>query len=523
MKMDKVDILIVGAGASGAAAAWNLSKSGYKIVCLEQGPILNSKSYSFNQSKWEKLKQKEFNVNPNIRKLKSDYPIDDRRSPISIANFNAVGGSTILYSGHFPRFHPSDFKTKTLDNVSSDWPFTYDDLEPYYNLNDKMMKVSGITGDPAYPPIKNLLPHVPLELSGEIIAKSFNKFGWHWWPSYSAVETSKYKNKKKGTRSTVDKTYWPKAIKNGVRLRANCRVIKIVMNSYGKAEGVIYKEHNGKEKLQRASLIILACNGIGTPRLLLNSKNKFFPNGLANNSGLVGKNLMLHPLGYIEGWFDKFLGSFIGPEGCCIFSHEFYETVNSLKHKRGYTMHVLRGAGPLETAFSARKFKKLSFGKKFHKNFLDQYGHSIPLAIICEDFPEEHNRVELDPNNKDSSGMPGVKINYTLSENSKKMLSHGLSRGREIMKEAGAKSIMAFGPVKHTGWHLMGTAKMGKSSRISVVNEFGQTHDIKNLVIVDSSIFVTSAGVNPMSTIQALALKITSGIKKFPNYFFNWK
>ena len=101
------------------------------------------------------------------------------------------------------------------------------------------------------------------------------------------------------------------------------------------------------------------------------------------------------------------------------------------------------------------------------------------------------------------------------------MLSHGLSKGKEIMKEAGAASILTFAPVRHTGWHLMGTTKMGTSNKDSVVNEFGQTHDIKNLVIVDSSIFVTSAGVNPMSTLQAIALKITNNIKQFPNLFFN--
>ena len=113
MKGKAVDILIIGAGASGAAAAWNLSKTNYKVLCFEQGPFVKKKSYSNLQPKWEKVKQKEFNVNPNIRQLDSDYPIDDKNSPISIANYNAVGGSTILYSGHFPRFHTSDFKTKT--------------------------------------------------------------------------------------------------------------------------------------------------------------------------------------------------------------------------------------------------------------------------------------------------------------------------------------------------------------------------------------------------------------------------
>ena len=187
MKNNNVDILIIGAGAAGAAAAWNLSKSGYKIICLEQGPSLNYKSYSFSQTNWELLKQRKFNINPNIRKLKSDYPIDDRRSPISIANFNAVGGSTILYSGHVPRFHPSDFKTKTLDGVGEDWPFVYKDLEPFYELNDKMMNVSGLVGDPAYPPISNLKPSVPLGLAGKKIAQGFNKLGLHWWPSYISI------------------------------------------------------------------------------------------------------------------------------------------------------------------------------------------------------------------------------------------------------------------------------------------------------------------------------------------------
>ena len=520
MKNKNVDILIIGAGAAGAAAAWNLSQSGYKIICLEQGPSLNYKSYSFSQTNWELLKQKKFNINPNIRKSKSDYPIDNSKSPISIANFNAVGGSTILYSGHVPRFHPSDFKTKTVDNVGDDWPFEYKDLEPFYKLNDKIMNVAGLVGDPAYPPISNLKPPVPLGLSGKKIAQGFNKLGWHWWPSYSAISTKRYKGKKKNSRSTVDKTYWPLAISNGVKLRANCRVKKITLNSLGNVNGVIYTNPNNKEKFQGASLVIVACSGIGTPRLLLNSANKLFPKGLANSSGLVGKNLMLHPLGLVEGKFDKFLGSFIGPEGCCLASQEFYETIKDAKHKRGYTMQVLRSSGPLETAFSARKFKNLSFGKDFHKQFSQNYGKTIPVAIICEDLPEKHNSVELDHNKKDSSGMPGVKINYKLSENSKKMLVHGLSKAKEVMKKIGAKSIMSFGPVRHTGWHLMGTTKMGNSRKESVVNEFGQTHDIKNLVIVDSSIFVTSGGVNPVSTLQAVALKITSEIKNSPNRYF---
>tara|TARA_B100000965_G_scaffold406811_1_gene448913 strand:- start:10180 stop:11757 length:1578 start_codon:yes stop_codon:yes gene_type:complete len=520
MKNEVYDILIIGAGAAGAAAAWNLSGNGFKILCVDQGPNINPKNYSFYQSNWEYFKLKKFNINPNIRKLRSDYPINDKNSPISIANFNAVGGSTILYSGHFPRFHKSDFQTKTRDGVGEDWPFEYKDLEPFYNLNDKMMGVAGLKGDPSYPEIKDLLPPVPIEKSGEKIAKAFNKLRWHWWPSYSAIATKKYKNRKKYSRSEVNLTYLPKARENGVKFKSNFRVKKITLDKLGNANGVIYFDSKNIEKFQKASLIIVACSGIGTPRLLLNSANKLFPRGLANSSGLVGKNLMLHPLGFVEGTFNQYLESFKGPEGCCISSQEFYGNVHGVKHKRGYTIQVLRGAGPLETALFLKKLKKIEFGKKFHKQFLKSYGCTIPVAIICEDLPEKHNRVELDHTIKDSNGIPGVKINYRLSENSKRMLSHGISRAKELMKKAGAKSIISFGPVKHTGWHLMGTAKMGKSKKNSVVNEFGQTHDIQNLVIADSSVFVSSGGVNPVSTLQAITLRITNEIKKHPEKYF---
>lgn len=529
---EKFDVIIIGSGASGSAAAWNLSKSNLKILCLEQGPQITEKEYPVNFFDWEIKKRKKFHFNPNIRKSVSDYMINDQNSPISIANFNAVGGATVIYSAHFPRFHPSDFKTRTLDKIGEDWPFGYDDLKYYYDTNDNMMGVSGISGDPAYPDIENLLPPVSLGQIGNKLASSFEKLGWHWWPSYSAIITKNYKNRdvnsirydisgaKYGTKADVNKTYLSEALRNGVKLLFNCRVVKILRdNYYDKVKSVIYEDESGNLNEQETSLVVLACNGIGTPRLLLNSYDKKNPEGLCNSSGLVGKNLMLHPLGYVEGHFPDFLDSSIGPNGCCIASHEFYETDISRGFKRGYSMQILRGLGPLETCESGQKFNKIKFGKSFHEDFFNLYGHVASIAIICEDFPEEKNYIELDFNLPDSSGMPGVKIHYSLSENSKRMLAHGINRAKEVFKTAGAKNSIAFGPVKNSGWHLMGTTKMGKKKKESVVNENGQSHDLKNLVIVDSSVFITSSGVNPTSTMQALALKFTDKIKKHPKAY----
>lgn len=525
--MEIVDVLIVGAGASGAAVAWSLSSARLNILCLEQGGHMDPASYPSTQRNWEALRHSSFSVNPNVRKLDADYPINDQESPIAIANFNAVGGSTILFSGHFPRFHPSDFKVKTLDGVADDWPLDYQQLEPYFALNDRMMGVSGLSGDPAYPPIEGLLPPVPLGLMGEAMAKGFNKLGWHWWPSYSAIATRPVKGRApcinlgpcnsgcaQGAKGSVDVTYWPEALRQGVKLKTRCRVREITLDAQGRADGVIYYDEHGAECRQRARLVILACNGVGTPRLLLNSRSTAFPDGLANSSGMVGKNLMLHPLGYVEGVFEQPLDSHVGPQGCSLFSQQFYETDTRRGYARGYTMQILRGAGPLETALAGVARRDIPWGEGHHAAFAARFGRTIGMGIIVEDLPEEHNTVTLDPELKDANGIPAPKISYTLSENSKKMLAHGLERGKEAMTAAGSVKNIAFGPVRNTGWHLMGTARMGGDPRRSVVNDWGRSHDVPNLFIVDSSVFVTSGGVNPVSTMQAVALYIADRIKQ---------
>ena len=148
---DPVDVLIVGAGASGAAVAWSLAETRMHILCLEQGDWMRPDEYPSTRRDWEQLAVREYSPNPNIRARPEDYPINDADSPIAIVNFNGVGGSTVFYAAHFPRLHPSDFRTRTLDGVGEDWPVDYPTLEPFFALNDRMMGVSGLAGDPAYP------------------------------------------------------------------------------------------------------------------------------------------------------------------------------------------------------------------------------------------------------------------------------------------------------------------------------------------------------------------------------------
>lgn len=220
MANEPVDVLIIGAGASGAAIAWSLYDTRMNILCLEQGDWMDSDKYPSTKTEWELHRFGDFSADPNIRKKPEDYPINDKDSLITPVNFNAVGGGTINYSGHFPRMHPSDFKTKSLDGFAEDWPIDYKTLEPYYAINDRIMGVSGLSNNPAYPPYSLPLPPLPLGKGGHILAKGFNKMGWHWWPSDASILSKDYEGREAcvyagschlgcatGAKGTTDITY----------------------------------------------------------------------------------------------------------------------------------------------------------------------------------------------------------------------------------------------------------------------------------------------------------------------------
>jgi choline dehydrogenase-like flavoprotein len=527
MAKEPVDVLIIGAGASGAAFAWSLADTRMNILCLEQGDWMNPADYPGMRTDWEARQFGDFALSPNTRGRREDYPVNDSNSPIAASMFNAVGGSTILYAAHFPRFHPADFKVRTVDGVADDWPIDYERLAPYYDLNARMMGVSGLAGDPAYPPKQVPLPPVALGKLGETLARGFNRLGWHWWPSDSAIITEEYDGRApcinagtcllgcaQGAKASTDITYWPAALRAGVRLETRARVREITLGADGMADGVIYYDRDGVEHRQAAHVVVLACNGIGTPRILLNSRSAQFPDGLANRSGLVGRNLMFHPYAMVTGIFDESLDGYRGPTGCCIMSQEFYETDVTRDFVRGYSFEILRGFGPVSTAMLAMSWGRLPSGADHHHAYADIFDRNAGMVAICEDLPEACNTVTLDPELKDSDGIPAPKITYRLSDNSQRMLAHSVARGAEVLRAAGAKDTIAQAPLAVAGWHLMGTARMGTDPETSVVNEWGRCHDVRNLFIIDGSIFVTAAAVNPTNTIQALALYIADTMKK---------
>lgn len=518
---DVADVLIIGAGASGAVAARELARSGFAVVCLEQGGWTPRSEFLGATDLWELGSQKTWHPNPNERAGVSDYPIDVSDSDVNPLMYNGVGGSTILYGGHWTRATPSDFRVRTLDGVADDWPITYEELSPFYERVDADMGISGLADDPSYPDgVVYPLPPLPIGKVGMTAARGLHQLGWHWWPATNAIASRAYRGLEacarrgacqtgcpEGAKATTDLTHWPEALERGVRLVTGARVTRITTDVSGLAEGAIWVDRDGVERHQRASVVLVAANGIGTPRLLLASTSNHHPDGLANSSGLVGKRLMIHPYASVDGLYEEQLDSWLGPAGQAIISMQFYDTDTSRGFVRGGKWHAMPTGGPQghRSGYAGRPGSG-QWGDAFHGR-IGHVGHSFEWGVIAEDLPDETNRVTLSDTLADSDGLAAPKITYATSDNTRAMLDFHIDRMREAHEAAGAISTVETSLMRDCGYHLLGTARMGDDPSDSVVDSYGRSHDVPNLFIMDGSTFVTSFGVNPTNTIMAIALR----------------
>lgn len=523
MKSDSnVDALIIGAGPTGAVAAKRFLEAGMRVVVLEQGDWPDYSKARAGHADFELTAGRDWAANPNRRQAASDYPISDVDSDISAVLYNAVGGSSVIFAAHWQRNMPSDFRVRSLDGVADDWPLTYEDLEPYYEQVETDFGISGLAGDTAFPLGKGPpLPPAPLTPMGRKVAKAHNELGWHWWPAPNAIATRAYRTlgqcRQRATcmwgcvekaKGSADVTHWPGNVAGGVRLITGARVRRLEINSRGLVTGASYVDREGNEHFQSADVTVLAANGIGTPRLLMLSSSGEHPDGLANSSGLVGKRLMMHPFGTVVGLFADDLGSTHGFWGQHLHCLEFYETDASRGFVRGAKWGLQPTGGPISmTRAYPWGAENAIWGNGFHEGIRKRLGRSAMWGIIAEDLPDESNRVVLDPDLKDSDGIAAPRIVYKMSDNSHRLLEFHLARARESLEQAGAYETVIAPLIRETGWHLLGTCKMGTDPTTSVVDAWGRTHDIANLFIFDGSIWPTSSGMNPTATIAAMALR----------------
>jgi choline dehydrogenase-like flavoprotein len=520
----EADVLVIGSGAAGAAVTKALADKGVRVVCLEQGDWPGPGDYPASGSDHEaQMRRPQFSFNPNERKRPEDYPVVSAgQDPPELEMVNGVGGTTVHWNGEFLRLHRSDFRVKELDGVGRNWPIRYEDLLPYYEENERQMGVSGLSGDPANPDQAFPLPPLSMGAAGRIGASGFNRLGWHWWIFPLGILSRPYNGRAAcdfnaqgwygcgaEARASTNVTYWPTAIRKGAILRTRARVREITVTKNGFARGALYYDAQGNLHEQKARVIVICANGIGTPKLLLNSKSSSFPHGLANSSGLVGKGLMLHAGRHVRGIVSDCLRDWQHAGVAPIYSQQFYETDTHRNFVRGYTLLVVSRAGPVTTAIGT----SVPWGAEHHSIMRQRFPHTLQVTILAEDLADNENRVELDAAAKDSNGVPAPRVSYKFSENTRRMLDHGAHEAAEFLRAAGATEIENEEPYPWTS-HFMGTARMGTSAETSVVNASNQAHDVRNLFIVDGSCFVTSGAVGPTPTIGALALRCADEIWK---------
>ena len=507
------DVLIIGAGAAGAAAAWRLASQGLSVTCLEQGGWQPPESSPADQPDWERRRLTDWSPNPNRRAGPADYPVAHDASPFRPLMVNAVGGSTVMWSALMPRMHPSDFRMRSLDGIGDDWPLSYADLAPYYPLNERFNGVAGLSGNPAYPAEEqHLLRPAPLLPGERHIIGAFERLGWAWWPAELALNTVPHGPGRGAcvgcgpceiacphrAKASADVTYWPAALAAGARLITHARVAEITTDSRGHASGAAWIDAHGITRHHPARRVILAANGVGTPRLLLLSR-------LANRSGLVGRRLMLHPLARVTGTFAERIDGHRGNAAGAIASHQFYESDPTRGFLRGVKLQIMRATGPAITALGAGG-PRLPWGRAHHPAFAETFGHTLGVSICSDDLPDPENRVTLSATT-DSTGLPGAAMHYPVAPNTRAALDFGIARARDLIAEAGAAGLHDIPLLRDAGFHLMGTARMGSDPETSVTNPWGEAHDVPGLFVADGSLFVTAAAVNPTHTIQALALR----------------
>jgi choline dehydrogenase-like flavoprotein len=529
---ERTDVVVVGSGPAGAAIAARLVEGNVRTILLEQGTYLHPTDHPTFRPDWEFALGREWAFDPNVRGLDEDYPVTgDGFAPFM---FNAVGGSSNHYGGFWHRMQPAEFRKGTEHGLegSLDWPLSYEDLAPYYEENDRRFGISGLAGNPAVPPREARQTPVPRHGSYyDLLADGLDRLGWHWWPADNAIVTEEYRGRQacnlcgmctagcpRGSLGTATQAYLYPALRRGLDLRTGARVARVTTGAGGAADGVEYIDRaTGAMHRIEARVVVVACNGIGSPRLLLNSASAAHPDGLGNSHDQVGRNLMLH--GYVLGdmWFDRPTGHFKGPWGAALISQQFLETdVAARDAVNGMTLTFGGGLGAAASALGGTTgIDPAPWGAGHHEAFLARFDHHVFLALQIEDLPQAENRITLDPEVKDSSGLPAARRQYSLHENDRRLFDFGSERLRELAAAAGARKLdlQSYGAdYTPPGWHLMGTCRMGDSPESSVVDPWHRVWDVPGLVVCDGSSMTTGGANNPTSTIGALALRCAEGL-----------
>lgn len=504
---DRVDLVVVGAGAAGSLYAARFARAGRSVVVLEAGPAWRLDSLRSSQLWARRLKWGGAPVLPG-----GSHPFGHNMS-----HGWGFGGAALHHYAGWPRLHPEDFRTQSLYGRARDWPFGYDALRPHYDRIQAEMVLSGDAEREVWRPPGAPYPQPPLRTfrQGDVVASGFRKLGLRVAPAPLAILSQPVGERMQclydgwcdagcpiGALANPLVTHVPQARRAGAEFVAHATVTRVLTDARGRADGVEWRDASGAAHVQRAKLVVLAASTPQNVRLLLASANARWPNGLANSNGRVGHGFTCHTIPSAYGVFDEPLDNFLGVPAGQLISQEGYG-----KRSRGeagpfgsYQWGIAPSLKPNDLLGIANTRPDL-YGTRLVE-FLERDGPRLAtLSAVCETLPGPERRLEL-ASERDAHGVPLVRISNSLDRDAIALYEHASREGVAVLKAAGARE--SWNGILATS-HALGGTVIGTDPATSVCDPFGRTHEIENLAIAGGSLFPTAGGGSPTFTIYALA------------------
>src|SRR6202171_2620981 len=446
MANEKVDVVVVGAGASGSVYAAVLAKAGKNVVVLEQGPD-GKLSDLISSDMWG-------------RRIKPAGPpfLLEGKNPVSYGYQGGwgVGGAALHYFANFPRLLPNDFKIKSEHSRALDWPISYQDVAPYY---DKVARDVGVSGDAKaeeiWRPAGDPYPMPPMKTfrNGDIWLKGFEAAGIRMVPAAVGMNSTEYKGRPAciydgwchvgcpiGALANPLVTYLADAKKAGAEVRAHATVTRVLTNPQGsRVTGVEYYDAKKEKQVQEASVVILAAWAAQNPRLMMISSTDQHPKGLANSSGLLGKYMMAHYASGTWAIFDEDVENHMGTVGAQFMSYERYDKT-SHKGAFGSTFIVAGSAVKTSGLGGYANARPELFGPELHAFMKRAAKNLTRMNAFGEEQPKIENRIEL-ASEKDEFGMPLGRIVHSYDDNEAALWNANFEEGLRIAKATDAKEV----------------------------------------------------------------------------------
>lgn len=524
------DVIVVGSGAAGGMAAWNLTRKGARVLVLDAGTKFPRSTFWSHVKPWEwRQKLAAGQHPPNFYLTNEEQPYDTlKEHPFYLARVWGRGGKTNVWGRVSLRYSDLNFQEPARDGWEIPWPLKYADLAPYYDQVDQLVGVCGGSDDnPFLPGSRYHLP-APAPRCGEVLLqRAGRRIGLQIVSGRRAVLTREHNGHApchycgacgRGCDvaaffNSSDYLLEP-AFKSGkLEIVDNAVAGRILVDDQGLASGVQYFDRHSKaEHKVYGKRIVVAASCIDSTRLLLNSKSAAYPNGIGNSNDVIGRYLCEQIRFHMYGFVPELMGKPVQNDDGIGGEHIYMPRVadnRKREYLRGYGIQFW-GCGAQENANFAKMMP--GFGLDFKKQVKRRYPALVALHPYGEVLPRRENRVTVEGTPVDRYGLPIARIEYKIGENERKMAAEMFDTAEAILREAKAE-ILPFerGTLDGNGGaiHEHGTCRMGDDPKRSALNGFCQSHEVKNLFVVDGSAFPTATEKNPTLTILAVAWRAT--------------